>query len=273
MNNKGLQVKLFSSGYCTANSGHVFPNEPHKVISFNAIWALINHPVAGKTLFDTGYSTRFFESTRFFPNRIYRWITPVVHDNGDSCLNQLQKMKIDRHDITNIVISHFHADHTGGLKDFPNAAIWCKAEALSFINKKNRFNAVLKGVLKSQIPDDISARAVFPEKVLEQSEMAGLTLWKWHDDMYFVDLPGHFRGQTGLYLKGTVHGDLLLCADAVWSARAISQKIYPSKKVSLIIDDYSELTGTMEKLNFLQTTQPNIKILPTHCHETMNLVH
>mgnify|MGYP001253988563 CR=1 FL=1 len=272
MSPEGIHIELFSSGYCTGNTRHVFPDEPSGVVPFNATWAFIDHPFLGKMLFDTGYSMRFYESTRLFPNRLYRWITPVFHKSEESCANQLLRLKIIPEDIRNIVMSHFHADHAGGLKDFPQAAIWCSQEALSYVNGKNLFPSVFKGLLKFLIPDDISDRAVFPEEELEESEMSGLTLWKWHDDIYFVNLPGHFRGQLGLYLKGTNCGDLLLCADAAWSFKAIRQKTYPSKLVSLISDDYPELTKTIDKLHHLHITHPNINILPTHCHETMNLV-
>jgi glyoxylase-like metal-dependent hydrolase (beta-lactamase superfamily II) len=267
-----IHIEVFSSGYCTADVSHIFPDEPSADIPFHATWAFITHPFLGKILFDTGYSLRFHESTRLFPNRMYRWITPVFHKSEESCLNQLLRMKINPDDIGNIVISHFHADHIGGLKDFPHSAIWCSEEALLYVQRKNRFTSVFKGLLKSQIPGDISKRAFFPEKKLVISEMAGLTLWKWHDGIYFVNLPGHFRGQLGLYLKGTNYGDLLLCADAAWAIKAIHQKIYPSKRVSFISDDYLELTRTIDKLHNLHIAYPDITILPAHCHETMNLV-
>jgi len=95
---------------------------------------------------------------------------------------------------------------------------------------------------------------------------------KWHDDIFFVDLPGHFRGQIGLFLKNTNHGDILLCADAVWSMRSIRDQIYPSRLVSLISDNYREMKRTIDKLHNFHNEWPEIIIIPTHCDEAMNLV-
>jgi glyoxylase-like metal-dependent hydrolase (beta-lactamase superfamily II) len=272
LKSNGINIRLFTSGYCRANSRHVFPAEPSEVIPFQATWALIDHPVAGKILFDTGYSVRFYQYTRSFPNVVYRWITPVFHKDEESCLSQLEKLQIKPDEIKYIVISHFHADHTGGLKDFPKARIWCSKEALRYMLARNRLTSVLKGMLKSQIPDDISERTLFHDDGLEKSELAGLSMRKWHEDIFFVDLPGHFRGQIGLLLKNTNHGDILLCADAAWSVRSIRDRIYPSKLVSLISDSYREMKNTIDKLHNLRNVCPDIIIIPTHCDEAINLL-
>ncbi|MCU0461857.1 MAG: MBL fold metallo-hydrolase [Bacteroidales bacterium] len=271
MNNEKIHIKLYSSGYCTASTKYIFPDQPAERIAFHATWALIDHPVLGKILFDTGYSYRFYESTRSLPNRIYRWITPVFHKKEEACLNKLLELKINPEEIRNIVISHFHADHIGGLRDFPGAKIWCSEIALEFALKINRFSAVFKGILKSQIPDDICRITSFPEEEFPESSISGLTAWRWQDDIYFIDLPGHARGQMGLYLKDTSYGDLLLCADAAWSVKAIHEKIYPSRMVSLISDNYSELTRTIDKLYNFHINNPQIKIVPAHCHETLQI--
>lgn len=156
--------------------------------------------------------------------------------------------------------------------DFPGSNLWCSEKALVYALNKNRFNAVFKGILKSQIPCDIRERAVFPEKELTMSGISGLTAWRWQDDIRFIDLPGHFRGQLGLYLKDTSDGDFLLCADAAWSVKAILERRFPSRMASLISDDYSELIQTIIKLYHFHRNNPNVKILPSHCHETMNII-
>ncbi|MBE0675013.1 MAG: MBL fold metallo-hydrolase [Bacteroidales bacterium] len=271
MNDKRIHIEFFSSGYCTANSRHVFPDDPRKVIPFHATWAFIDHPSLGKILFDTGYSSRFFKATKSLPNRIYRLITPVYHEAEQSCISQLRRMNITAAGIKNIVISHFHADHTGGLMDFPEAGVWCSEEALEFALGKHRLTAVFKGVLKEQIPEGIRSRANFPRGLLEEFELFGLKMWKWAENISFVDLPGHARGQIGLYVRNTIYGDLLLCADAAWSSESVRSKIYPSGIVSVISDNFKEMKKTMDKLHNLSVSNPEIKIIPTHCHETVIL--
>ncbi|MBT3423493.1 MAG: MBL fold metallo-hydrolase [Bacteroidetes bacterium] len=266
-----IQIKLFSSGFCTANKKHVFPNESSEKIKFCATWALIQHPEFGNILFDTGYSSRFFSATKSFPNRIYRWVTPVFHQENESCMNQLKSIGINAEDIQHIVISHFHADHIAGLHDFPISKFWCSQLALDFALSRNNFSGVLNGVLKPLIPNDISNRAAFPEKEFEKTKIAKLRAWKWTEDMFFIDLPGHYKGQLGLFLKDTNLGDVLLCADAAWARKTVQEKIYPSKIVSLFIDNYSKLTQTIDQLNEFHLQHPDVLIIPTHCDKTMLL--
>lgn len=266
------KVRFFSGGYCTANSKHVFPAEKPERIRFYAIWALIQHPELGNILFDTGYHKRFFEATRRFPDRIYRWVTPVNHLHSESCISKLESINIKTKDIQHIVISHFHADHIAGLLDFPDAQIWCTKAALDFTLSRNRVNGVVKGVLKELLPGDIRKRTKYPESECGKSRISNLSVYGWSDDMFFVDLPGHFKGQTGLLIRNTNHGDLLLCADAAWSVRAIHEKIYPARIVSIFIDSYSELSQTIDSLHDFQLENQNVRIVPTHCQESLKLI-
>ena len=48
-----------------------------------------------------------------------------VFKKSEEVKEQLKKNNIDCNEIKHIVISHFHADHVGGLKDFKNAKISC----------------------------------------------------------------------------------------------------------------------------------------------------
>jgi len=273
MKQSSIQIKLFTSGFCTANKKHVFPDEPSQKIRFCATWALIQHPELGNILFDTGYHERFFKATQSFPNRIYRWVTPVFHNPEESCFNQLKANHISPDEIQHIVISHFHADHISGLIDFPKPDLWCSQKAHDFALSRNNINGVFKGVLKPLIPEDLSKRVVFPEKTQVKCNLSGLTAWQWKEDIFFVDLPGHYRGQLGLFLKRTNFGDVLLCADAAWSRKTVQQKIYPSKMVSLFIDDYSALVETIDRLHVFCLENNQAIILPTHCNETYQLIN
>lgn len=271
MQNDRIHIELYSSGYCLAKNCYVIPGDSSEKIPFHAVWALISHPFLGKILFDTGYSNRFYSATRHFPHRMYRWITPVFHRQEASCLSQLLRKKLSPEDIDHIVVSHFHADHIGGLNDFPEAKIWCSRDGMNYVMNRSSFSSFLHGVLKSMIPGDLPGRAAFPEDLPKKTEASGLVMWRWHDGIYFVSLPGHFRGQMGLFIKQTNLGDVLLCADAAWTHRAITRKIYPSRVVSLISDNYHTLVTTMDKLHVFGREHPDVRILPTHCYETFKL--
>lgn len=65
---------------------------------------------------------------------MYRWLTPVTVNK--SLHEQLAMHHIKAEEINYIIISHFHADHIGGWKIFPNAQFICHPEAVASIRHK-----------------------------------------------------------------------------------------------------------------------------------------
>ncbi len=261
-------IRIFSSGYCTGNNWHIHRGEHPMKLTFYARWALIEHQQTGRILFDTGYSRRFFKATRRFPEVLYQWITPVTINSEEECVNKLKDLHIDNMDINHIVISHFHADHIGGLKDFGTSKFWCRQDALALIRNSGRLNTLTKGLLKTLVPDDIDQRISFPEYEFPEETKDGLTCWKWNNNIWFVDLPGHARGHMGLLVKGSNLGDILLVGDATWSAHAYRDKVYPPRMVSIIADGYKNLTNTIDLIHDYQLANPDTLIIPSHCEES-----
>ena len=130
-----IKLSLYASGYCEAHARVVNPINGKGKTKFYAVWALLQIPSVGNVLFDTGYSEKFSIATNSFPNRFYRWATPVTFYKKNSAKNILRDKGIDAKDINYVIISHFHADHISALVDFPNAKFICsKTPPLSAIN-------------------------------------------------------------------------------------------------------------------------------------------
>src|SRR6266498_933926 len=113
-----MKMTILHAGYCSSPEHIAIQGGAWRHIHFPAMFALLEHPRFGAMLFDTGYSYRFFEETKTFPNRVYRWMTPVTLREEDLAVNQLSISEIRPSDITHIFISHFHADHIAALADF-----------------------------------------------------------------------------------------------------------------------------------------------------------
>ena len=145
---KKIKLSLNYAGFCFANAKHVIKGDSKKDIKFHALFGLIYHPDKSWILFDTGYTERFYDATNTYPNKIYAHATKVVVTEDCEIKNQLQQIGLSPSDIKHVIISHFHADHIGGLKDFNEATMYCSKVAYNDVLKSNDFFAFSKGLLK-----------------------------------------------------------------------------------------------------------------------------
>jgi glyoxylase-like metal-dependent hydrolase (beta-lactamase superfamily II) len=270
-------IKLYECGYCTHPEKIVLPNGTLKSIEFPATVALIKHPIKGYILFDTGYGRHFIEATKKFPYSLYAKLTPVFFTEEKSIKKQLEIDGIKAGDINTIILSHFHGDHTGGLKDFPDAKILTFRKGYEPIKSMSKLRALTKGCLLDLIPEDIDTRITF----IDQAEIKldnGYGEFTTGFDVFgdksiiAVDLTGHAIGQFGIFVNLQSGKRVLLCADAVWLSQAYEKLIFPHKVANLLIEDIKAYKKNVIKIHHLSRTNSEIDILPTHCQKTWELV-
>lgn len=269
-----VKFQLFDTGYCTHSEKTAIQGGRNIQCKFHSICALIHHPTMGYILFDTGYAERFYKSTQSFPFSIYPRITPVYHECSQSLINQIKDKKLN---IEHIFISHFHADHIGGLKDFPNVQFICSEKAYSHVHNKSGISAVKQGYLPTLMPDDFSDRVKYIESYLfvelEKKYFPFTHGWDLIGDgsLIAIDLDGHAYGQMGLLIKGQ-NKDYFLVADACWLSQAYREYLPPHFITRILFSDTKKYLENLKKLHQLYVNNSNILILPTHCPETLKLV-
>ena len=270
-------VKLFECGYCTHPEKMVNPKKSLKKIKFPATVALLKHPTKGYILFDTGYSERFMDATKAFPYSMYAKLTPVFFSESQSIKNQLREEGIHSSEIRYIILSHFHGDHTAGLKDFPSAKILTFKKAYHHIKQFSKFKALTKGCLVDLLPEDLCERMDFIDdsnKITLSDQFhpfnEGFDVFG-DESLFAIELTGHAIGQLGLFISLKSGKNLLLCADAVWQSQAYEELIFPHKMTHLLIEDLQSYRRNIEKLHQLSKNAPELDILPTHCLKTWNL--
>lgn len=233
-----------------------------KSIEFPAMAALIRHP-QGAMLFDTGYACHFFTATQNFPEKLYALTTPATL--GSPLLEQLSEP------IQSIFISHFHADHISGLRDFAELPIVCSREGYEFAmsTKLSRFSKTRKGVLPALLPEDFMQRAIFIEdlpKVSLPDELQPFTEgYLVKKQLYAIALPGHARGHFGLFYK-----NCFLVADAIWNIKTVTENRRPNRLAAWVMDDIAQYHHTIDRLQILHQRSPHIHILPTHCTQSLH---
>ena len=272
---KSIKLYLNYAGHCFASAKHVVKGDEDEIIKFHALFALLHHPEKGWILFDTGYTSRFYESTKRYPNKIYANATKVVVTDTDEIKNQIKSIGLETSDIQHIIISHFHADHIGGLKDFNNATMYCTKKAYKKVKEISDLFAFSKGILKDLIPDDIEERLVFIEdfSTSNRDDIFGVTYDLFQDDSVIVyNLPGHAAGQIGVEFE-TQKEKYFLVADSCWDERAYKEGKLPNSIVRLFFDSWKDYKDSLEKVSSYHKKFPDVMIVPTHCSKTTdNLV-
>ncbi|RAV19306.1 MBL fold metallo-hydrolase [Paenibacillus contaminans] len=266
-----VTLRLLAAGYCTHSEYLTIRGGSFRSSRFPAGFACIGHPELGPILFDTGYSERFYTETKRFPYSLYARVTPVFFRPEESAASQLLKLGIEADEVRHIVLSHFHADHLGGLRDFPNATFHYLQKAYDAVKLRKGFAAVRAAFLPGLLPADFELRSrPFDEKQTVRLPdgypfARGLDVFG-DGSIIAVDLPGHADGQIGLLVATESH-DYLLCADAVWSSKAYRENRPPHPLAGLIMANRSEFRDSFRRLRLLHEKFPQVRIVPSHCTE------
>lgn len=261
-----LEVFFFTTGYCTAFENIIANNKPWKQVRFQALVALIQHPHLGPILFDTGYSSHVIAATRRFPYSLYRIITPM--NDIVNASQKIEEYSCKADDIRHVIISHFHADHIGGLKDFSKATFHYLPHAYEAIRNLKHFAALRKGFLPDLIPADFVERShvlskTFPMEYFPFNQ--GYDIFG-DQSLIAIELSGHATGQLGLLFK-TKSRTFFLCADACWQSSSYRNLEFPNWIGRQIIDDFPKFSETLSQLHSFSKNYPELTIVPSHCSE------
>ncbi len=243
-------------------------------IAFPATFALLEHPSRGALLFDTGYAPRFFEATRPFPERLYRWLVPAAMGADQDAATQLAASGIGVAQVSTVVLSHLHGDHIGGLRDFPSARLVASgiqdlrgATPGRRLRGRAALSATGHGFLPALLPDDFSSRCVPVEDLpVVATGLPGLA--GGHDllgdgSALAVPLPGHAPGHLGLWVPLTQGPPVLLVGDACWLGETLGGDLPPAVVLRLM-GDGGVYTHTIRLLERIRRERPDVWVVPSH---------
>ena len=263
-----VRCHVLDTGYCLASEQHLLRGGARREIACHSLVALLEHPQHGWLLWDTGYAPRMLDVTRSWPYWLYRHATPLRLQPELAVVRQLERFGLTWDDIRTVIISHFHADHIAGLRDFPGAQLVALREAYDAVATQRGLSALRRAYIPALMPDDFLQRAVLldhPDGPL--LPVLGPTYDLFADgSLLLVPLPGHARGQIGL-LANTDRGRILFAADGAWMQRAIREQRPPHWLTNLFVDDARAVRTTLARLHGFSAACPEVALVPTHCPE------
>lgn len=261
------------TGHCLHPQVMTIRDGTWRTTQFPAVAMLIQHPSAGPILFDTGYDPAFLSATEPFPERLYRWMTPVQLPASQDAASQCRTLGIDPLAVQHLILSHFHGDHIAGTHAFPNAAIHCAKAGLADARRGGRFAATRRGILRALMPADFNARASFFEDQPTVQLPTDLLPFTHGVDiigdgsLLAVELPGHCPGHWGLLMNDARWGFHFLVADAAWSLDAIRRNVPPPAVTSAFLGSVRRTRQTLTALNQLLHRNADVRLTPCHCPE------
>jgi glyoxylase-like metal-dependent hydrolase (beta-lactamase superfamily II) len=268
-------IRFLEAGFTEQFEKFVNPKaEGFQRIRFPSTVAVIEHSTAGIVLFDTGYSPRFKEQTRYFPEKLISLLNPVNVEPQTTAVDQLRRIGIGSDDVSHIVFSHFHADHVSGGEDFKKARFIYSHQELKYFKSLNRLMQVKSGFIAGLLPDDLELRSKPADEFLVPLAELGAG-WFGKDlfgdeSVFAVPLPGHTLGQIGLYVPEVGGKSYLLIADAAWLTSSYRENVMPVRVAQEVFFHREEYRSTLGKIHALYCHHQHsdrLEIVTCHCDQ------
>ncbi|RNF86145.1 MBL fold metallo-hydrolase [Lysobacter psychrotolerans] len=197
-------MALGVSGHSHADPRHLGLAAQGAPMRFPAGWALLQHPVHGAVLFDCGYGAAARTAMQRGLRRVYRQVIGACCEVHEDPARLLAARGLRAEDIALIVISHFHPDHVGGLREFGNARLVVHGDGWRQVRRGGFLRLLHAQIWRELLPADIEQRLQLLEPSQARALPDGLEAfgagWDLFGDgsVHVLDLPGHALGQVGV---------------------------------------------------------------------------
>jgi len=270
------KIYVLDSGYCVQKEKFVIRNGRNINIKFPSLFSVMIHKKHGVILFDTGYSKEIYNASKKFPLNIYNKLIPVFCEKKDTAVEKLKLLGIDKENVKYIVISHFHADHISGIKDFPKAKYIYMKNGYDIVKKLKGFKALKYGFLKDLLPSDFESRSIQLDLKDNNFIIKEMKYFNRYIDFFgdnslkLISMEGHYRGHLGALCNDKNNQKYLFIADSCWLSKSYKEKIFPSNITMLLMDNTYEYVSNLERINMFYKENKNVNIIPSHCSEVYN---
>ncbi|MEU6556375.1 MBL fold metallo-hydrolase [Streptomyces sp. NPDC046915] len=221
----------------------------------------------GLVLIDSGLGLldRTAPGRRFGPAR--HFVRPVFQE-AETAIRQVERAGFDPTDVRNIVLTHFDADHVGGLADFPWADVHLtSAEAAAALRPATRIEKErYKPAQRTHRPTLISHTPRTGETwrgFAAATELTAIT-----PGIVLIALPGHTRGHAAVAVDGGDHwvlhaGDAFYHHSQVDGTGRTPKSLIAMERIAA--HDWHKVQTNHERLSELwQTADADLMLINAH---------
>ena len=221
----------------------------------------------GLALVDTGLGLLYGAepAKSFGPSR--HFVRPVF-DESEAAIRQVERLGFDPKDVRDIVLTHFDADHTGGLADFPWARVHLtKQEADASLHpatmvERGRYLPIHRAHGPHLVEHTIAAGDPW------RGFAAAKELTTIAPGIVLIGLPGHTRGHAAIAVDAGDHW-VLHVGDAFYHHGQIDgggmSPISLLAMERLIAHDWRRVRANHERLAELwKTADPDLHLVNAH---------
>ena len=216
---------------------------------------LLEHPVGGPVLVDTGMHPVVAVDPKRNLGRLGAAIVRIDILEDENVPARLRRWGVDAEDVTLVLMTHLHPDHTSAMSEFP---------AARFVTTHDEWRAAtgraatLRGYIGAHLPDRSSFELVDISGG-EPHEGLSRTLDYFGDgSVRLVSTPGHTAGHLSVLVE-TDRGPVFLLGDVVYTLRNLRDDVLPWRTAD---DDASR--RSMAEVRAYAGANPGVPLIPTH---------
>ena len=190
-------------------------------------------------------ATETVQGPRSWPLPLYsKLLQPILQDTRQP-VEVLNRFDLTPADIQQVIITHFHADHISGLRQFVNAQSIADGTAVQAIVKNSAFGNYRHGVFPELLPNDFDQRFVDLHKATVFPSTpclpAGFDVLG-DGSVIAVPLPGHMISHFGFFSQA--ERPFLYATDTQWLHQAVMEDRLPGPPASVVTADTAAAART-----------------------------
>jgi N-acyl homoserine lactone hydrolase len=186
-----------------------------KKIRITTSFQLLKHP-KGNILFDTGFSKEaILNPDKAWGTSEDRLAVPIV--SPEMVLSeQLASVGLKPEDISYVVATHLHQDHSGANLEVPNATFICQRKEMEYAKDPD-----IPSMRREYHLDEIAPDKLNYELIDGEYDLFG------DGTVTMFPAPGHTPGSQAVIVRLPDTGPVILAGDAIWTSMVMDEMMIP----------------------------------------------